>query len=270
MTTPIAFSFAPSFNVRVVTRNDDPWFVAKDVAEALDYTWNATKTIGHVPEEWRGVESVSTPQKNQHGSQGEQVQDLAVLSEQGLYFFLGRSDKPKALPFQKWLAGEVLPAIRKTGKYELPQPPAVAPELLSNRDMDNLTRIVWLTARQFRFEQSWSNAVWKRIRIATGTPSPQKFQVQHLPIIAAELRKIYTYTNQVRSAMQQAEKEAIKRVLLKCEDAATVLADITSEMDKAVNETHIEFRAKLDPWEEREFALAFGPQQGALPLGKAA
>jgi prophage antirepressor-like protein len=35
-----------------------------------------------------------------------------------LYFFLGRSDKAKALPFQKWLAGEVLPAIRKTGRYE--------------------------------------------------------------------------------------------------------------------------------------------------------
>lgn len=45
-------------------------------------------------------------------------QEMLTLSEQGLYFFLGRSDKPRALPFQKWLAGEVLPAIRKTGKYE--------------------------------------------------------------------------------------------------------------------------------------------------------
>lgn len=43
-----------------------------------------------------------------------------MLSEQGLYFFLGRSDKPKALPFQKWLAGDVLPALRKTGRYETP------------------------------------------------------------------------------------------------------------------------------------------------------
>ncbi|QGQ71226.1 ORF6C domain-containing protein [Halomonas sp. PA16-9] len=40
-----------------------------------------------------------------------------MLSEQGLYFFLGRSDKPKALPFQMWLAGDVLPAIRKHGHY---------------------------------------------------------------------------------------------------------------------------------------------------------
>ncbi|MFB8829081.1 Bro-N domain-containing protein [Azotobacter sp. CWF10] len=45
------------------------------------------------------------------------VQDMAVLSEQGMYFFLARSDKPTALPMQKWVAGEVLPSIRKTGSY---------------------------------------------------------------------------------------------------------------------------------------------------------
>ena len=42
---------------------------------------------------------------------------MHTFSEQGLYFFLGRSDKPTALPFQKWLAGDVLPSIRKTGGY---------------------------------------------------------------------------------------------------------------------------------------------------------
>jgi prophage antirepressor-like protein len=45
---------------------------------------------------------------------------MSAISEQGLYFFLGRSDKPAALPFQKWLAGEVLPSIRKTGSYAVP------------------------------------------------------------------------------------------------------------------------------------------------------
>ena len=59
-----------------------------------------------MPDEWRGVGSVPTPTGNQ---------ELVILSEQGLYFFLGRSDKPAALPMQKWVAGEVLPTIRKTG-----------------------------------------------------------------------------------------------------------------------------------------------------------
>jgi len=42
-----------------------------------------------------------------------------VLAEQGLYFFIARSDKPLARPFQKWVAGDVLPAIRKDGAYVL-------------------------------------------------------------------------------------------------------------------------------------------------------
>ena len=42
---------------------------------------------------------------------------MLTLTEQGLYFFMGRSDKPKALPFQKWVYGDVLSSIRKTGSY---------------------------------------------------------------------------------------------------------------------------------------------------------
>lgn len=96
--------------VRVVEDNGEPWFVAKDVCEALGYTWSGSR-IAHVPDEWKGVTSVVTPGGKQ---------DVATLSEQGLYFFLGRSDKPAALPYQKWIAGDILPAIRKTGGYGKP------------------------------------------------------------------------------------------------------------------------------------------------------
>lgn len=56
---------------------------------------------------------------------------MLCLSEQGLYFFLGRSDKPKALPYQKWIAGEVVPSIRKHGAYLTP---AKLEEVLLNPD----------------------------------------------------------------------------------------------------------------------------------------
>ena len=81
----------------------EPWFVAKDVALALGYQWAGIRNVQHIPEEWRLVESVST-------SFGDK--QTWFLSEQGLYFFVARSDKPRALPFQKWLAGEVLPSLR--------------------------------------------------------------------------------------------------------------------------------------------------------------
>jgi prophage antirepressor-like protein len=97
-------------DIRVSIVNGEPLFVAKDVAERIGYTWNGTARIEHVPEEWRGVTSVVTPSGNQN---------MAVLAEPGLYFFLARSDKPAALPFQKWIAGEVIPSIRKTGSYSI-------------------------------------------------------------------------------------------------------------------------------------------------------
>lgn len=118
MTKLIPFSFKEQ-EIRVAIKNGEVWAVAKDVLLALEYAESTlssiTQKIEHVPHEWRGRHQISTP-----GG----AQSLLCLSEQGLYFFLGRSDKPKALPFQKWLAGEVVPSIRKTGSYSLHSDPS--------------------------------------------------------------------------------------------------------------------------------------------------
>jgi anti-repressor protein len=98
--------------VRVVMKDGEPQFVAKDVAEGIGAIWNGETSIKHVPEEWRGVLSVYTPSGNQ---------DMWCLKEQGIYFYLARSDKPAALPFQKKIAGEILPSIRKHGAYMTPE-----------------------------------------------------------------------------------------------------------------------------------------------------
>lgn len=111
-TNVIPFAFDAAL-VRVVLNDvGEPWFVAKDVASALGYAFDSRVSMlfKHVPSEWKGGNRISTL-----GG----MQEMLCLSEQGLYFFLGRSDKAGALPFQKWLAGEVLPGIRKTGGYTL-------------------------------------------------------------------------------------------------------------------------------------------------------
>lgn len=97
--------------VRIVPDDKgEPMFVAKDLVEAVDAVWNGSLAVSHVPDEWRGVRSVLTPSG---------THDMTVLTEQGMYFYLIRSDKPKALPLQKMVAGEVLPSIRKTGQYRV-------------------------------------------------------------------------------------------------------------------------------------------------------
>jgi prophage antirepressor-like protein len=101
--------------VRVELFDGEPWWVAKDVAVALGYAEtsvanNMSNLVAKVPAEWRGNKPFLTP-----GG----TQEILCLSEQGLYSFLARSNMEAAVPFQKWIAGEVLPSIRKTGKYSV-------------------------------------------------------------------------------------------------------------------------------------------------------
>jgi hypothetical protein len=90
-------------------------WVVKDVAEALGYPettlTNLNRLTAHVPKEWKGRYPIPTPSG---------TQQMVTFTEQGLYFFLGRSDKPAALPLQMMVAGKILPAIRKTGSYAVP------------------------------------------------------------------------------------------------------------------------------------------------------
>ncbi len=107
--------------VRVhVDETGNPWFAAKDIAAALGYSESSLETPGklfqHIPEEWTNRKRI--PVSSENGI--VQDREILCLSEQGLYFFLGRSDKPRALPFQKWLAGDALPSIRQTGQYAMP------------------------------------------------------------------------------------------------------------------------------------------------------
>ena len=110
------------FRVRTIESGSEIWFVAKDVAEALEYSYWQPNIVAHVPEVWKGIKRINTP-----GG----YQEMLCLTENGVYFFLGRSDKPKAIPYQMWIAGEVVPSIRKHGMYATP---AKVEDILSNPD----------------------------------------------------------------------------------------------------------------------------------------
>lgn len=132
-TQPAAFAFDDAL-VRTSTRDDgEIIFVAQDVLRALDYSESSypAKVLQSVPDEWKGVNPI-------HTLGG--VQEVLHLTEQGLYFFICRSDKPKALPFQKWIAGEVIPSIRKTGRYSAPNAKAEIPRVQKIEQASRLAR----------------------------------------------------------------------------------------------------------------------------------
>lgn len=86
------------------------WFIARDVAEALGYA-NASDAISkHVDREDKGIAKCDTL-----GG----TQELTVLNESGLYSLILSSKLGSAKRFKRWVTSEVLPAIRKTGSYEM-------------------------------------------------------------------------------------------------------------------------------------------------------
>lgn len=95
--------------IRVEVINGEPWFVAKDVAKALKITWSG-HTLDQIPEGWKGMVKLTTPSG---------TQDSTVISEAGLYKLAFRCQSSEvADKFTNWVASEILPSIRKTGRYD--------------------------------------------------------------------------------------------------------------------------------------------------------
>ncbi len=177
MSSLVPFSFETR-EIRVLTIDGEPWFVAKDVAEALEYSEasNPARLFANVPDEWKGVKPI-------HTLGG--IQDLLCLSEPGFYFFCGRSDKPKALPFQKWAAGEVFPAIRKTGRYEAPEA-AESPGLTSEQ-WAVISRLTSDIANACKFSRKAGFAVGERLRFQFGLHSVSELRPEHFEEAKADL-----------------------------------------------------------------------------------
>lgn len=109
--TPSVFNFG-AHTVRIVLRDGEPWFVASDVCGALLYKNTSDAVATHLDDDERST-IANSESRNGGGS-------LVIINESGLYALVLRSRKPEARKFAKWVTGEVLPTIRKTGRYEQP------------------------------------------------------------------------------------------------------------------------------------------------------
>ena len=104
----------PEFgNVRTVMINGIPWFVGIDVAKALGYAKPNEAIRTNTNKEDTSIAGVSDA--NNH------TQQMIVINESGLYDMIFDSRLPKAKDFRHWVTVDVLPSIRKTGKYEVKQ-----------------------------------------------------------------------------------------------------------------------------------------------------
>lgn len=96
-------------SIRAVTIDGEPWFVGKDVAEALGYEKARNAVSSHVDEEDKKGALI------QGGPGGAQT--MTIINESGMYALIFGSKLESAKQFKHWVTSEVLPAIRKTGAY---------------------------------------------------------------------------------------------------------------------------------------------------------
>ena len=97
--------------IRTVVIDGEPWFVGKDVAIALGYKDTINSLKAHIDEEDKRGWRITTPR-------GEQT--MTIINESGLYSLIFGSKLESAKRFKHWVTSEVLPAIRKTGRYIAP------------------------------------------------------------------------------------------------------------------------------------------------------
>lgn len=105
-------------DIRTVTIDNEPWFVGKDIAEALGYQNGSRDINNHVEESDRRVLS---NQNYQNGTLEIPNRGLIIINESGLYALIFGSKLESAKRFKHWATSEVLPAIRRTGSYSMEQ-----------------------------------------------------------------------------------------------------------------------------------------------------
>lgn len=113
--------------IRVITdeTTGEPMWVANDICDVLGYK-NSRDALAKLDDDERGVSEIPTP-----GG----PQELNTINESGLYTLILRSNKPESKPFKRWVTHEVLPSIRKYGRYEACREPELPkPKMLQLSD----------------------------------------------------------------------------------------------------------------------------------------
>jgi len=113
MNNLLTFSYTIQ-SVRIqIDDQGNPWFCLKDVCDSLNLT-SPSKVLLRLNR--KGVNSIQVTPIN-----SEVKQAHTFINEPNLYRVIFRSDKPEAVKFQDWVFEQVLPTLRKTGRYQIPQ-----------------------------------------------------------------------------------------------------------------------------------------------------
>lgn len=169
----VQVSSQPVFNfgahsVRVVVRDGEPWFVASDVCEALEYSNSRSAVADHLDDD----ERMTVASADSHSGKRGGARLMTIINESGLYALVLRSRKPEARKFAKWVTSEVLPAIRKTGVY-VGKPFTVNPGDVLTAEEQNTLRLMLKSAVERLPKEKQAGAMvkgWSKLKAHFGVP----------------------------------------------------------------------------------------------------
>lgn len=183
-------------SLRILDISGEPWFVARDVCDALGIEQTG-RALEKLDDDEKGVNPI-------HTLGG--TQKMWIVSESGLYALILRSDKPAAKSFRKWITSEVLPQIRRTGGYSPLRSQLAALEAARNEKLGELARLEdelsglrMEAAREIALEMGVAEELGKLIAVhdVQALPAPAPAPVKE--------RRVRT----VRSLNYKAEAEAL-------------------------------------------------------------
>ena len=129
-------------HVRTIMINGEPWFVAKDVCDILDIK-NPSDTLIKVLSDWES-DVAKIYIRSSNGV--KQKREVGIVNESGLYHLIFVSRKPEAEAFRRWVTQDLIPSIRKTGRYEIGTPKR---RRLLPRDRDSIDPAFWTEIRKY-------------------------------------------------------------------------------------------------------------------------
>lgn len=215
------FTFHEAQTIRTFVDDDgEIWFCRKDVLDILGLNLN-TKLLNSLDP--KGIAN-SDPLQTEGGKQR-----FVYINEPNLYRIIFKSTKPEAKNFQDWVFNEVLPALRKHGRYEVKEIKPVKTDEFSDKDMFLIKDALYKLSSKFTFDQAMRNACWFSLRSLTGIKSPAKLRYSDLDVIVEELKRISYITCCYMDAKRNAEQE-ICRKILRVQGSSKELAEILGNM----------------------------------------
>ena len=177
--------------IRTVTIDNEPWFVAKDVCEILNHS-NTSVAMQMLEDDERTKLSL--------GRAGE----TNFINESGLYTLIIKSNLPNAKKFRKWVTSEVLPSIRKTGSYSVPQTTAGQIQLLAKGHMELEQQIAGINKDLQDFKQDMPLLAVECEKITRAV------RVKGIDILGGKTSNAYS-DNSIRSKVYQDIHNEVKR-----------------------------------------------------------